>query len=280
LLASAAKDVTALRLTSPARNNAVERYREVLTLDADNAGAIAGLGEVVGKYIELAERSAGRGNRGGIERYLKRANGVQPGSEAVEEARERLLSSVVAAPVTPTAPVAPAKPVVPSKPSVPTPAMVRIQGGCYQMGSPAGETGRDGDEKQHRVCLESFGMGKYEVTFEEYDAFARATGRGLPSDAGWGRGRRPVINVTWDDATAYAKWLREQTGLGFRLPTEAEWEYAARAGTTTAFWTGNCVNTRQVNYDGDYDYNGCGAKKGRYRKRTVPAGSLPANPWG
>ena len=72
-----------------------------------------------------------------------------------------------------------------------------------------------------------FAIGRYEVTFEEYDRFAAATGRELPDDEGWGRGRLPVINVSWNDAVEYAKWLSAQTGKRYRLPSEAEWEYAA-----------------------------------------------------
>ena len=79
---------------------------------------------------------------------------------------------------------------------------------------------------------------------------------------------------------AYAAWLSKQTGERYRLPSEAEWEYAARAGTTMPFSTGNCIHTDQANYDGNYDYNGCGAKTGVYLEKTVPVGSLPANPWG
>ena len=162
------------------------------------------------------------------------------------------------------------------------PAMVVIPSGSFQMGSPAGEPRRDGDEEPvHEVMLYPFAMGRTQVTFDQYDRFAKATGRKKPYDRGWGRGERPVIHVSWQDATAYAAWLSDQTGQSYRLPTEAEWEYAARVGTSTPFWTGDCIHTDQANYNGNYyDYNGCGARTGMWRKQTVPAGSLPANPWG
>nr|VFJ44498.1 MAG: Formylglycine-generating enzyme, required for sulfatase activity, contains SUMF1/FGE domain [Candidatus Kentron sp. DK] len=161
------------------------------------------------------------------------------------------------------------------------PEMVVIPAGGFLMGSPENKKGRDPNEgPQHRVSVAKFALGATEVTFAEYGRFARATGRRLPNDEGWGRGNRPVINVSWHDATAYAEWLGEQTGEQYRLPTEAEWEYAARAGTTTPFSTGECIHTDQANYVGTFDYAGCGAKTGMYRGKTVPAGSLPANPWG
>ena len=87
--------------------------------------------------------------------------------------------------------------------------------------------------------------------------------------------QRPIANPV-----AYAEWLSAQTGHDYRLPTEAEWEYGARAASRTPFWTGNCIHTDQANYDGDYDYNACGAKTGEYRGRTVSAGSLPAYAFG
>ena len=159
--------------------------------------------------------------------------------------------------------------------------MLVIPAGSFKMGSPDDEPGRSSDEDpQHQVEIASFAIGRTEVTFEQYDRFARATKREQPNDWGWGRDSRPVINVSWQDATAYAAWLSEQSGQRYRLPSEAEWEYAARAGTTTPYSTGDCIHTDQANYNGEYDYADCGTKTGLYRAKTVPAGSLPANPWG
>lgn len=122
-------------------------------------------------------------------------------------------------------------------PSIPVPEMVAIEPGQFMMGSKKGE---DDEKPMHKVTIKKpFLMGKYEVTFEEYDTFALATGRELPDDRGWGRGRRPVINVSWKDAKDYAKWLSKQTGKSFRLPSEAEWEYAVRAGTITRWYCGD-----------------------------------------
>ena len=161
------------------------------------------------------------------------------------------------------------------------PEMVVIPAGSFLMGSPDDEPERSSDEgPQHQVKIDSFAIGRTEVTFEQYDLFAQATGRKLPNDQGWGRDSRPVINISWEDATTYATWLSEQTGQRYRLPSEAEWEYAARTGTLTPFSTGDCIHTDQANYNGNYDYADCGAKTGLSRAKTVPAGSLPANPWG
>jgi formylglycine-generating enzyme required for sulfatase activity len=120
------------------------------------------------------------------------------------------------------------------------PEMVVIPAGSFQMGS---NNGSDNERPVHSVRLKSFAIGRYEVTFDEYDQFAVALGKPKPKDMGWGRGKRPVINVSWEDAVAYAQWLSSVTGKPFRLPTEAEWEYAARAGINSAYFWGEkaCV---------------------------------------
>nr|VFK56466.1 MAG: Formylglycine-generating enzyme, required for sulfatase activity, contains SUMF1/FGE domain [Candidatus Kentron sp. TC] len=162
------------------------------------------------------------------------------------------------------------------------PEMMVILAGEFMMGSPENEQGRHPDEDpQHSVrIVKPFALGIGAVTFEDYDHFARATGRKLPNDWRWGRGKRPVIDVDWWNAMAYAEWLSEETHEGYRLPTEAEWEYAARAGTSSPFSTGECIDTSQANHDGNHGYGGCPAKSGVYLGKTVPTGSLPTNPWG
>ncbi len=129
------------------------------------------------------------------------------------------------------------------------PVMVELPSGQFLMGSGANSPSFD-ERPQRQVKLPGYSISKYEVMFEDYDRFASATGRKKPDDNGWSRGRLPVINVAWDDAVAYTQWLSEQTGHTYRLPTEAEWEYAARAGTTTPYPWGlskgknnaNCFN--------------------------------------
>jgi formylglycine-generating enzyme required for sulfatase activity len=158
------------------------------------------------------------------------------------------------------------------------PVMIVIPASEFLMGSPGTEVGHYlADGLQHRVTLQSFALAQTETTFEDYDRFARATARKLPDDArGWGRANRPVINISWRDATAYAQWLSKQTGERYRLPTEAEWEYAARARTTTPFSTGECISIDQANFNGNYPYATC-TKSNRYLNKTQPVAAYPAN---
>ncbi|MDP1550862.1 MAG: SUMF1/EgtB/PvdO family nonheme iron enzyme [Nitrosomonas sp.] len=147
------------------------------------------------------------------------------------------------------------------------PEMVHIPPGKLMMGS---ADSFDDEKPQHEVTIAyAFEISKYEVTFDEYDAFAKSTNRALPDDRGRGRGKRPVINVNFDDVLAYVQWLSNKTGKQYRLPSEAEWEYAARAGTQTAYWWGNNIGKNNAVCDG------CGSQWDN--KQTAPVGSFKPN---
>jgi formylglycine-generating enzyme required for sulfatase activity len=155
------------------------------------------------------------------------------------------------------------------------PEMVVVAAGEFMMGSPVDEAERAGDEgPQRKVTIaKPFAVGNLEVTFAEWDACMAAGGcKSRPGDRGWGRDRRPVIDVSWNDAKEYVSWLGKKTGRTYRLLSEAEWEYAARAGTTTAFSTGRMITTDQANFNGNYTYGG--STKGVNREKTIEVGSL------
>ncbi|MCP4702648.1 MAG: SUMF1/EgtB/PvdO family nonheme iron enzyme [Gammaproteobacteria bacterium] len=149
------------------------------------------------------------------------------------------------------------------------PVMVCIPGGIFKMGDIQGG-GEDNEKPVHEVTLDVFAIGRYPVTFDDYDKFCTATGRVKARDQGWGRNRHPVINVSWEDAAAYCEWLSEQTGAGYRLPTEAEWEYACRAESETAYYFGN--DEQALTENAWYSENS-GSK-------THPVGEKTANAWG
>ena len=180
------------------------------------------------------------------------------------------------------------------------PEMVVIPAGSFTMGSPPDEEGRyDGEGPPHRVTIgRSFAAGRFEVTRAEYAAFVRDTGHGLGDGCSSNTGNRwklslskswrdpgfvqtdrdPVVCVSWDDVQAYVSWLSRKTGNPYRLLSEAEWEYVARAGTSTPFWTGSKLSPDQANYNGAYS-DGSG-RKAIYRERTVPVGIYAANAFG
>lgn len=151
------------------------------------------------------------------------------------------------------------------------PDMVVLGTGDYLMGDTT-DIGDDNEKPVHKVTFSNkFAISRHEVTFEQYDFFAKKTNRKLPDDEGWGRGQQPVINVSWRDARAYVRWLAKETGLPYRLPTEAEWEYAARAGTQTAYWWGDKLAA---------GYAHCSDCNPEQQKQPLPVGSFKANPWG
>lgn len=171
--------------------------------------------------------------------------------------------------------------------SIVEPEMVAIPGGVFMMGSSQDEKGRYEDEgPQHRVTVRTFEMGKYAVTFAEWDACVADGGcrrtqqsrsnrpsKGyLPKDKGWGRGNRPVIGVNWENAQTYIDWLNKRTGKKYRLPSEAEWEFAARGGTTSQRWWGDAIGKNKANCID------CGSQWGG--TQTAPVGSFGANSYG
>ncbi|MGD9925097.1 MAG: formylglycine-generating enzyme family protein [Pseudorhodoplanes sp.] len=161
--------------------------------------------------------------------------------------------------------------------------MVVVPAGSFTMGSPESEKERESDEgPQRQVTLaKPFAVGKFAVTFDEWDACV-ADGEckfHRPKDEGWGRGKQPVINVNWYDAQAYIRYLSRKTaGKDYRLLSEAEWEYVARAGTSTPFWWGSSISTSQANYGGNFTYDG--GRRGENRERTVPVDSFQPNAFG
>jgi formylglycine-generating enzyme required for sulfatase activity len=157
------------------------------------------------------------------------------------------------------------------------PLMVVIPAGEFTMGSPPSEQNA---EAQHRVTIVyPFAVGKFEITFDDWDLCLREGG--CPgerlSDSGWGRGKQPAIHISWRDAKTYVNWLGKKTGKPYRLLSESEWEYAARAGTTTRFSFGDSISPNQANYDGSTDGSGPSDVN---RQKTIPVGSFPANLFG
>nr|WP_273703197.1 formylglycine-generating enzyme family protein [Candidatus Accumulibacter vicinus] len=153
------------------------------------------------------------------------------------------------------------------------PEMVVVPAGSFMMGSPGTEGFADERPQQRVTFAKPFAVGKYELTFDEWDACVADRGcKYKPGDEGWRRGRQPVINVSWDDAQAYVAWLAKKTGKPYRLLSESEWEYAARAGTRTRYPWGNEPGTNRANFFGSgSQWNG---------KRAAPVGSFAPNAFG
>jgi formylglycine-generating enzyme required for sulfatase activity len=182
------------------------------------------------------------------------------------------------------------------------PDMVAVPAGKFVMGSPKSEPQREKDEgPEHEVNIpKAFAVGRCTVTRGQFAAFIAATAYRMGGDItcrwtgkefddtsqawrdpGFAQDdSHPVVCVNWDDAQAYVAWLTESSGAAYRLPSEAEWEYACRAGTATPFWWGSSITPDQANYDGSAEPYKGGGSKGVYRRCTIPAMSFDPNPWG
>jgi formylglycine-generating enzyme required for sulfatase activity len=160
--------------------------------------------------------------------------------------------------------------------------MVAIPGGRFWMGSPDGEKSRrDSESPQHEVSVPDFFLGKFTVTQAQWRAVAQLPqiNRSLNADPSRFKGdNRPVEQVSWDEAQEFCVRLSQATGKAYRLPSEAQWEYACRAGSTMPFAFGATLNTDIANYDGNHIYGN--GKKGVWREQTVDVGSFPPNAWG
>jgi len=260
-------------MSAAQRNQALDYFKSALALWKSGDFAAAELGFKQGLDIDPANGPANyyyadclqrRGDRVNATDYMARAAALAPSSE------EGLKAQIALA--------GPLKKTGESFKDCPSvcPEMVTIPSGSFTMGSPASELGRRAVEgPQHSVTIGyAFAVGKYDVTFDEWDACVADGGCGgyKPADEGWGRGNRPVINVSWDDAQAYAQWLSKKTGKQYRLLSEAEWEYAARAGTTSVYYWGDAIGS------GNADCGGCGSQWDG--KQTSPVGSFQANAFG
>ena len=243
-------------------------YGEVLERAAGNEAAQRGRDEIERGYRERMRKALARwdfvGARGVVEEFGR----LEAGSERIQVRVVEWAEEIAQAKV--------------FRDCEGCPELVVVPAGVYEMGSPDWEVGRNANEGPlHRVTIgEPLAVGVYEVTFEEWDACvsAGACYGYRPDDKGWGRGRRPVMNVSWEDAQAYVGWLSRKTGKGYRLLSESEWEYAARGGTTTPFHYGGTVSTGQANYDGDYTYGS--GRKGENRREPVRVGGFSPNAFG
>ncbi|MBI3576326.1 MAG: SUMF1/EgtB/PvdO family nonheme iron enzyme [Gammaproteobacteria bacterium] len=244
-----------------------------------------------------------------VEDYLKQ----YPKGRFAPLASQKLkaLATVTPAPSKPPVTVASIAPTVATKPE-PSPGAVAgkvwkepttgmefvwIPKGCYQMGSPSSESGRSSDEHPHQVCVEGYWLAKYEVTNSQYRQFKPSHDSGNYEGNNLNGDTQPVVSVSWNDATAFAEWLSQKTGKTFKLPTEAEWEYAARAGTNTARYWGDedsqlCRHANIADRTGkaiasiaSYAYDGCddgykvSAPVGRFAPNSFGLYDMLGNVW-
>ena len=284
LLAAAETALQARRLTSPVGNNAWEKYQAVLKLDSGNPEAMAGMERVIESYMELFRAAVEQEELDNAAGYLARVRELHPDSPALQEGEQRLAAArqaredrmaeqerqrLEAARQTE---LDRQRQEARAKARELAGEMIAIPGGTFRMGDLNGG-GDDVEKPVHSVTVPAFRMGKYEVTFAQWDACVADGGCGgyQPEDEGFGRADRSVINVSWNDVQGYIDWLNNKTGENFRLPTEAEWEYAARAGSTSIYSWGNDIGQNRANCD-----ENCNDRW----ENTAPVGSFSANDWG
>jgi serine/threonine-protein kinase PpkA len=240
LLGEAKKDLNAMRLTTPVGNSAADKYKRVQELDADNLLAQKGLKEIGSSYIKLTEKAIMWGDFDKAKKYLSLAKkfGANAQDVRLKSGQIRVLDMRTAGPID-------------AKTDM---EFMQIPSGCFKMGSNVGD---DNERPVHQVCVEEFFLGKYEVTVRQFRKFIEATNYHTDAEKNGGseiwtgnkweriagvdwqrssdgksaaKDNHPVVHISWDDADAFRKWMCQQSGKNYRLPSEAEWEYAAKGG--------------------------------------------------
>jgi formylglycine-generating enzyme required for sulfatase activity len=286
LLRTCQRHFNANRLTTGRGGTALDCYSEVLKKDRNNAEALRGLDKIEATYVAWIERALSRGQKKRAEQYMAGLRLVNPESPKLRDFEDQMQ----------TPPRQSAGEIYQDRlqDGSKGPQMVWIAAGSFQMGDIQG--GGYDEKPVHRVSItQDFAMGRYEVTVGEFRQFVNATGYRTDAEKkgscySWKQGwknikganwrspgfsqndNHPVVCVSWNDAMAYAKWLSQQTGKQYSLPSEAQWEYAARAGTETKYWWGNNIGKNRANC------NGCGSRWDK--KSTAPVGSFAPNSFG
>jgi formylglycine-generating enzyme required for sulfatase activity len=277
LIAKGDSSAKALRLSTPADSSAIHYFRKALEVDPDSEGAWAGLEDVASRYVNLARDREKRGECAKAASYLKRVGALVPESALLGTSRDTFASCKFPSDTFSFADELPGGALAPG--------LVTIPAGEYQMGGASTE-GEEDEKPVHPVTISRpLAVGLTEVTFDQYDAFAAATAHEKPADSGQGRGPLPVTNVTYTDALAYTEWLSEQSGHAYRLPTEAEWEYAARSGVAgPRYWgEGNAckfVNAADQTLSKNMKYNNAVYECEDGHTRAAPVGKFLPNAYG
>ncbi len=294
LLTQGAAAEQARRLTTPEHDNAVGYYRDALALDPGNPDARAGLKRVTEQYIAWAEQAQAQRRFVKAEDYLAKARSVDPGHPAL---RHFVADLEAASPPAPDRQLTAGKAFRDRlKDGSEGPEMVVIPAGTFRMGDIQGVGNKDEKPVHHVKIARPFALMVTELTVGEFEKFVKQTNYKIQAESGTGcyiwtgsvwkidtarswrnpgfpqSARQPVVCVNWDDAVAYAEWLSAQTGKRYRLPSEAEWEYAVRANEPSAYWWGDEMKEGMANC------KGCDGRWGG--KQTSPVGSFTANPFG